>query len=540
MDFDIEMEDAAGGYPGEAAPYEATHHPDDMPRDDTDDILGTDADIDTRDGQEPGEIDEAVQAIDAADVAAEAIVPNKVHLRGLDTLTPDDLKAYFAEHAGGSGGFDRVEWIDDSSANLIFGSESSAAAAVTALCAMPIADATLLPMGELLPAKPYTAKAKSAADMATTSGPGLQVRFAVTSDKKQAGAASRSRFYLLHPEYDPEERQNRRQNQRRDDRRGGSGRGRDRDYRSKYRSYREEDDRAADIRNNSFDVNLYDDDAPALAARTSQTSRSRTWSRSQSRSRSRSRSRRHDVSRRSQADRELFPGKSKELFPHKVGGEGSTEDGRTTPTIVATAASGGRNRGRGRNGRLRSRSASPLHDDDDDYDGRRADARAIASSEAALRNRDKARTLKDRLSTTKPASESGSLELFPRKTIGMAQMDLLGGRDGAAALTSRLSDRITRPSNGEISKVTANGDANGSGSTFNIRGISRQQPGGGVGLSIKGAATARELFPDKFGGEGGNGNGHGSSSGRNAGKEIFSDRLENRTRPRQRAEDLFR
>lgn len=50
MDFDIEMEDAAGAYSGEAAPYEVAGHPDDMRRDDTDDILGTGADIDTDDG----------------------------------------------------------------------------------------------------------------------------------------------------------------------------------------------------------------------------------------------------------------------------------------------------------------------------------------------------------------------------------------------------------------------------------------------------------------------------------------------------------
>ena len=70
----------------------------------------------------------------------------------------------------------------------------------------------------------------------------------------------------------------------------------------------------------------------------------------------------------------------------------------------------------------------------------------------------------------------------------------------------RSADRITRPSD----------------STFNIRGTAAKRHGE-QGFSIKGAASARELFPDKL--------------NNNAGKELFADKLDRR--PRQRAEDLF-
>lgn len=99
-------------------------------------------------------------------------------------------------------------------------------------------------MLECLPAKPFSAKPDVS----------LQVRFSVSSDKKQAGAASRSRFYLLHPEYDPEERRKREQTSR------SRYRSRDRRYRRDSRGrrsdmYDEEDDFA-------FDASFYDDPEP--------------------------------------------------------------------------------------------------------------------------------------------------------------------------------------------------------------------------------------------------------------------------------------
>ncbi|TLS25936.1 hypothetical protein PpBr36_07372 [Pyricularia pennisetigena] len=437
-DFDIEMGDV------ETFPTSAY---------DADDILQVDDDIlSADDAQEPGEVDESPNAAtQGAD--DNTVIPTKVHLRGLDTMSPEDIKSYFNQHAGGMR-YDRVEWIDDTSANLLFSSESAAAEALVFLSAIEITNPSALPPRELLSAKPYTAKPDVV----------LQVRFAVASDRKVAGAAARSRFYLLNPEYERPER-----NQRRGGHRGGN-RYRDRDdYDRRYyhrngggrhdERYEYDDEDAA-----PFDVNLYDDDESSLAKRKPRARRSR----SRSRSRPRSGGSGSDGSRRpDNSGKELFPdlGKKKE-----------------------------------RRGGVRNRSASPARSDRDgdvSMDGER-------TRSSAVRNRDKAHQIK---------------ELFPNKlTSGgkVAQMDQV---DKVDSVSKRLSDRITtRPQ-----PVT--GGTTGSGDTLNIRGISRSQGGdAGTGISIKGRATAKELFPEKLG---------------NAGKELFADKLEGRGRPRRKAEDSF-
>ena len=168
-------------------------------------------------------------------------MPNKIHLRGVDILTTEDIKSYTSEHFGAA---DRIEWIDDTSANLVFSSDGAAQEALVALCSIPVADPGQLPMLECLPAKAYSGKPDAS----------LQIRIAVASDRKQVGAAQRSRFYLLHPEYDPEER-------RRQERSGRSRyRSRDRRYRGESRdrgSRRYEDDDGF-----AFDASFYDDPEP--------------------------------------------------------------------------------------------------------------------------------------------------------------------------------------------------------------------------------------------------------------------------------------
>lgn len=511
MDYDIDMEDASGQY--QEAPQEAP----------VEDLL---------DIQEPGEIEEP--KLDDINLSSTTVVPYKVHIRGLDALTPDDIKAYITEHAGsgtkrpGSVPYDRIEWIDDTSANLVFSSDDAAAAALAALADVPteISDTANLPVGELIKAKTYTAKAEDVSA-------GLYVRFAVESDKKQVGAAARSRFYLLHPEYDPEERRrNRRRHDYRDSRDGRDRRdGRGRDYRDRRNDV--QDDREADIRNNAFDVNLYDDDGPSLARRR------RSYSRSRSRSRSRS-------PRRANRDKELFAidtFESKELFP---AGDRDLFDSTKFARRDYRDRDGDRNgrndRDRNRNdkyrerdsGRLRDRSLSPpsgLYSfDEDDYDGRLADERAEAVAAAAARNRDKARAIRDILTSgdnvvDHDSADNAAKELF---SDNAKQGKDLFADDSRASVSASLSDRITRPS-----------DAADKG--FNIRGIAKGK--GDLGISIKGIASARELFPSKLdGGSNQNGNSNGSKGrGRNGGKDGADNSLASRiTRPRQRAEDLFR
>jgi hypothetical protein len=330
-------------------------------------------------------VDEQTNDQGNGEVLEKAVVPYKVHIRGLDTFNPDDVKGYVAEHYSTSQ-LSRVEWIDDSSANLIFKSESIAQEALVALAALEIADAMQLPPLEDIPAKSFSQKPECT----------LRVRFAVVSDQKVVGAAERSRFYLLHPEYDPEERR----------RRGEFGRGKYRDRDDRYRRDRRNDrrrDSYDDEPRNTFDVNLYDDDTSALAKRTRRPSRPRRRSASSS-----------SDTRRLQRNREM------ELFPAKL--------------------SGGRHS-------LRDRSASPVRDRDGDAE-MELDEEARAA--AAMRSREKGRSIKERLSRDSSAKElfpsrdsNKPKELFPSKisssTVGKAQMDQVDDTTVLASGMLRLS-----------------------------------------------------------------------------------------------------
>ena len=370
---------------------------------------------------EPEEIGEIIEDGEAEPSTDESrtLSPTKIHVRGLDTMNPEEIKTYVKSHYGP---VDKIEWIDDTSANLLFGSEPSARDALVSLSSIEIADPTALAIGESLPAKPVEGKPEV----------NLHIRFALLSDKKQPGAALRSRFYLLNPEYDPEER--RRRSKYRD--RDGEGR----------RNGRYERRHDSEERQPRFEASMYDD-AP-----------------------SNSKERRHSDS------------------PDRLSSYARANQGKELFL-------GGRSRGS-----RRDRSVSPGRDadGDDSMSGERA---------GSLGNRVKARSIKDRLSTNDRTNKSK--ELFPSKaSYGRGgQLDQLEDAIGSAHL--REEDRP---------KVVA--DATGS---FNIRGAARQQ-GNGEGISIKGAANAKELFPRKLGGS-------------NAGKELLGGR--DKRPSRQRAEDLF-
>ncbi|KAL2266320.1 hypothetical protein VTJ83DRAFT_5672 [Remersonia thermophila] len=447
MDLDIEMDvDDVQDVPASQIPLAYTE------------------DIITGEEQEPGEVDEGQ---DDGKASENEVVPYKVHIRGLDTFNPDDVKGYLAEHYNTTQ-LNRVEWIDDSSANFIFKGESIAQEALVALAAIEISDPTQLPPLEEIPAKGYSQKPDSV----------LRIRFAVVSDRKAPGAAERSRFYLLHPEYDPEERRRRGDipRNRYRDRDGGRY---DRNRRDR-RGDRRRDSHEDEEERNTFDVNLYDDDAEALSRRSRRPSPRR---------RRRSTSASSDSRRPSEHPRR---NREKELFPEKLGKGGSG---------------------------LRDRSASPVRDRDSDVV---MDLDEEARAAAALRSREKGRSIKERLSRDNPTKElfpdkvkpsgKATKELFPEKVGaapgGKAVMDQIH-ETKALTSTASLADRITAPS---------------SASGINIRGAASRR-GPDQGIAIKGTApTVRELFPEKFG---------------NAGKELFAEKLEGRGRRRQKAEDLF-
>ncbi|KFY18832.1 hypothetical protein V493_08317 [Pseudogymnoascus sp. VKM F-4281 (FW-2241)] len=417
-------------------------------------------------------------SIDPTDSELATVTPHKIHLRGLDDLTTKDIKAFATEYSAGEP-LERVEWIDDTSANIIYQSPEAASAALQAFVAtdqFPAAHSTL----DMLPAKPFP-------NFPNTR---LMVRLAVEGDKKQPGARERSRFYLLNPEHEPQERRPRDDRSRRGD-------GRNRSRRDNYRR-RDYDDREPRRRSDDFDASMYDDE-PSLA-RGSRDSESESGTTSSG----------YRIQR---SQKVRFAGVGKELFPEKISSRSS--------------------------GRLRNRSASPMRDTEGDPifsgsnsfptpAGGRGDRARSANDGGA--NRRKAQVIKDRLK----ASASEPLELFPRKAGARAGHDAadstadlfanklrIPSMDGASDTLSAKPDLMSR-----ITKTSVS-DADNQ-SSFKIRGTARQPAQDG--FSIKGLAASgqerRELFPGKAGG--------------NAGKELFADRLEGRGGRRQRAEDTFR
>jgi len=401
--------------------------------------------------------------------------PNKVHMRGLDNLTTKDIKEFAAEY------FDsykplHIEWIDDYSANIVYETPDIALDALTAFAAVEVANVPQIPALQAIPAKAFPLHPQTR----------LEVRIAVLGDRKQAGARERSRFYLLNPEYDPAERRKRAGYQ-------GGRKYRDRDdggYRSQRYDDREQQKRE---RNTEFDASLYDDDEVAIAQRAERDNRRQD---SSSGNESRGRESRK-VHFRGAAGKELFPDLE--------------------------------NRG---GGRLRNRSASPLRDRDGDQkmiESRFAERRRLDT--AASANRQKAQMMKAQL-----READSPKELFPQKASFIhRRSDAFDAADETADLFANKmpvpfmdgsGDSRSRNSASLASRITRKVPDNDVG--FSIRGAAKLSAAPIQTFSIKGAASGarvKELFP--------------SSLGENAGKELFSERLEGRGRRRQKAEDLF-
>lgn len=473
--------------------------------------------------QEDGEIEEPANG---ATDESQRIVPNKVHIRGLDQLDQDKLKEYVSAQVGGKGA-DRIEWVNDSSANLVFSSETAAQEALLLLSAVDVADVTQIPLGEVLPAKPIADKPEIA----------LHVRLAVESDKKERGAAQKSRFYLFNPEWDPETEEGRRRREGRD------RRYRDRDDRGAYRRrgrdrYDDRYDDRGEEAPETFDVNLYDDDPKALSKRVTLSPRPRSRRGRGRYSRSRS------PSDRSEHDSYIAANRDKELFPNS----------RPRDTLRSERGSYTRNR-----------SASPARNDRDAMDS------DLAKDREAMRlNRDKARSIKERIYSTSSridsaprelfptagTKEAGTKELFPSKTNGAgnkAVMDQISegmaclsydGTVDSDGLTTVFTLSLPTPGNAPSlrfhQKVLFEGgqflmsykaDQRVTSSTSRV--TSRQMPNSSTMLTIKGTAkSVKELFPTKF-------NNDSSTNSSNVGRELFADKLDGRARYRRRAGDLF-
>jgi hypothetical protein len=435
-------------------------------------------------------------------------VPFKVHIRGLDNLSSADVKQYASEHYS-TDDFVRIEWINDTSANLIYATDYVAQEALSALT-----DSALLnlqpadiPLLQLRPAKPLT----------TSTTTSLFIRLASTVDVKKKGAHEASRYYLLNPEHDPRERK------------GGPEHGRSRrnwasdddgDYnRRTFDDY--EHKRRRNDASNAFSVDMYDDDAGEGFASTTSSER-------------RKRPRRNDedlfANRAGRAtdgrlrNRSASPGRQ---------GDGTRGFGTDYESDPLAARRGARRRSRSPGGRGRN-------------SGKELFPAAGGSSNSAAKE---LFTAKKELFPAKqaPAQAGGSMraamDLFPANSSNASKRQSFSNHRRKGAMDASGSDTAAEffaasstpppPSAGERSlaeritgrPATASVDGRGG---VRIRGAAAEDGKEDIGFAIRNAGrapTVKELFPLKAGG--------------NAGRELLGETIKGRGGRRRKAEDMF-
>lgn len=439
----------------------------------------------------------------------------------MDDLTTEDIKAFSAEHFPSVSPL-RIEWIDDTSANIVYDTASTASMALNHFSLSPTYD---------IPHSPLQLRAAKAFSLHTESS--LHVRIALFTDQKRPRAYEASRFYMMHPEYDPRE-------QRRRDR---STRSRHGDYLKRRYGREEHRRRKMGDKVEGFNPSMYHDDSRALAHQTDGMSARRA-----------SRSTRSSFS--STDDRNTFqdrhPRLRRRIDTYRPGRSNGNDRGERE-----RSASPGRDDGEhlGRSGPRNSRRRTPPPP----YQARDPNPSFCDNSGKELF------PSKSQLGTVyhknerdiflkKTSAENLKKELFPNKSTSSnhRRTDAFDAADETAdlfatGLNVSLADGITMSPHNLTDKLAKNhalsyGRLKSSDlepevmalevlndGGLNIRGASQNQDSG---FSIRGAADdascvpqVKELFPGKAAG--------------NAGKELFADKLQGRGGKRNKAEDMF-
>ncbi|CAL5872889.1 uncharacterized protein PFLUO_LOCUS7158 [Penicillium psychrofluorescens] len=389
-------------------------------------------------GHEEGMVDPLTAEADA--------LYEKVHVRGVDDMTTDNIKQFASSH------FEqeqpsRIEWIDDTSANIIYSSTEIGLQALAALTqAGEEGDASALPPLRLRSAKLLSTHPDSV----------LQVRSAVKTDRKRARAHEASRFYLMHPEHDPRERLRRELDERRQHGGGDSGEGDYRRRRFDDRELRRRRDRDEEDR---FNVDMYDDHGGSYSD-----------------------SERNIRGRRGRGPRDLFPEDEDQNFGRLR--NRSASPGRDTLEDNDRVDRAGHSR------RVRERSPRL---------GRRNEGRELFPTKGGNSGTRE-------LFPNKPASSyiqtQNSKASNHRRSDAFdaadETADLLGRRI-SVPLTDGASDKAQRNRNVEL--FPDRGEDQGAA----MRGLTSEDQGWAIrgaakGMSVKGkGSSVRELFPSKYG-----------------------------------------
>ena len=433
-------------------------------------------------------------------VDAEDATPHKLHIRGLDELTTDQIIAFTSDHLS-SDSPSRVEWIDDTSANIVFSTPAIALKALEQLT-HPSYYGSLSEL-QLRPAKRLSAYPDSK----------LEVRLALVTDQKRPRAYEASRFYMMHPELDP--RENRRK--------GRNGAGRHNYYRGRRYGHDEQRRRRRDDRDQGFEPTMYDDDAGALAKR-KQGSASRRGSpsmhsASSDMASSASDRRRHqgsgDYSRARGRDRSASP---RRYDDDRAVSEPRRRDRCRTPPDAYNSRTWGGNQSENFGKELfppKQALKATFNDADKELFPNKYLAANLKKELFPL----KAKQSHHRRSDAFDAADE-TADLFTKRL------------DFANSGTSAKSMKMAEPSYGRLNSNTTPDSTTVDSPLdigLSIRGVSKQPDQGfsirGIAADNTSANTLKELFPGKAVG--------------NAGKELFVEKLQGSRTRRNKAEDMF-
>lgn len=446
-------------------------------------------------------------------VDAEQEAPEKVHIRGVDDLTTADIMTFTSEHCPSIAPI-RIEWIDDTSANIVFETALNATDALQSFT-HPSVNGTLYPL-----------QLRAAKILSTHPDCSLQVRIALFTDQKRPRAYEASRFYMMHPELDPREQRRRDKSNRA----GGNG-----DYQRRRYSQKEHRRRVEGDLDGAFDSAMYDDN-PKASRRLNGLSKRRP-SRSSFSSSDERNTTEGGLCQRGRLFDSYRPGRSSSVSR-------SARDRSASP-----GGSGGLGRHR-----LRGRTPPPPYQSRDSFP---VPAENLGKELFPSKSASHSGLAQNGTDLHKKTQVAGAKkELFPHKTPTSnhrrsdafdAADETTSGRFSPIPLSERISiphqnlnGKFTKPSTNTISYGRLTSDAEQDlqvepialevldDGGLNIRGVSSQLRESG--FQIRGAAetgpmTVRELFPGKAMG--------------NAGKELFAEKLQGRGGKRNRAEDMF-
>ena len=167
----------------------------------------------------------------------------RIHIRGVDDFHTNDILAFANDHDPEADV--HVQWIDDTSANIIYKTKEAAREGILKLTSQPTTS-------EEVAANPFDLR--QAKSLASRPASMLMVRVAQAGDRKKKNARDASRYYLMHPDEDPTERMRREFANGRGPR--GDGEYRRRRYDDREHRRRREKDQNAEI---DFTASMYDD-----------------------------------------------------------------------------------------------------------------------------------------------------------------------------------------------------------------------------------------------------------------------------------------